>query len=239
MQTNASNSPALRVRNFVVSGTNYWNPGDDFVRDGVIQILHALYPGEQLNFHFYNFNEDQFPKTKFKGIGNEVSAGDLELCRDFIDGVIVAGLSAGHEIKDLYRWVIANKLEDRVYLIGAGYENPYCADNMVHEPEATIFKKARIITGRTAKHPPFMDQTGTPYVHLNCPALLSVKQVKSVPAGKKIERIGFSIQLPHDVGIPNQSTGAEVSKRSSPSPRPTRSKSLLTTKANTSTSSTC
>ncbi len=212
MQTHASNRPALRVRNFVISGTNYWNPGDDFVRDGIIHVLHALFPGEQLNFHFYNFNEDQFPKSKFKGLGNEISAGDLELCRDFIDGVIIAGLSAGHEIKDLYRWVIANGLEDRVYLIGAGYENPYCADNMVHEPEATIFRKARIITGRTAKHPAFIDQAGTPYVHLNCPALLCVKRVKDIPAGRRIERIGFSIQLPHQAGIPNQSTGGEVSK---------------------------
>src|SRR6185437_11989910 len=91
-----------RVRNFIISGTNGWNPGDDFVRDGVIEVLHQTFPGDLLNFHFYNFAEDQFPKSKFRGIGNEVSAGDLELCREFIDGVIIAGLSAGHEIKDLY-----------------------------------------------------------------------------------------------------------------------------------------
>ena len=203
MNTSLSDQ-SRRARNFVISGTNYWNPGDDFVRDGVIHVLRQTFPGDHLNFHFYNFGEDQFPKSKFRGIGNEVSPGDLDLYRDFIDGVIIAGLSAGHEIKDLYNWVLANGLEDRVYLIGAGYENSYCAEHVLAQPEAAIFRQARIIIGRTAKRPGFIAQAGAPYVHLNCPALLSVPEVKLVEPGRKIRRIGFSIQLPHDMGIVNQ-----------------------------------
>src|SRR4051794_32905681 len=112
-------SATLTVKNIVISGTNYWNPGDDFVRDGVIQVLRQLFPREQLNLLFYNFNADFFPHDKFQGIANTVSRGDLEQYRDSIDAVVIAGLSAGEEIKDLYQWVIASGLQDRVYLIGA------------------------------------------------------------------------------------------------------------------------
>jgi len=200
-----------RVRNFVISGTSFWNPGDDFVRDGVIEVLRRVFPDDRLNFHFYNFNPDRFPKANVTGIGNEMCAGELEQCRDHIDGVIVAGLSAGHEVKELYRWVLSNGLQDRVFMIGAGYESPYCAEHIIQEPAASIFRRVNIITGRTVKHPPFIDQAGAPFVRLNCPALLSVKNIKEVPAGKQIERIGFSIQLPHETGILNQSTGKGVS----------------------------
>src|SRR5688572_675106 len=92
-------SPQARTRNIVISGTNFWNPGDDFVRDGVITVLKELFPGELLNFLFYNFNADFFPQNKFAGIGNYVSNGDLDLYRDKVDAVVIAGLSAGSEIK--------------------------------------------------------------------------------------------------------------------------------------------
>jgi hypothetical protein len=93
---------SIKVKNIVISGTNMWNPGDDFVRDGIIRILHELFPGFQLNFLFYNFNQDFFPQNKFSGITNMASKGDLNQYRDFIDAVVIAGLSAGNEIKDLY-----------------------------------------------------------------------------------------------------------------------------------------
>lgn len=203
-------SAALRVKNIVISGTNYWNPGDDFVRDGVIRVLRQLFAGEQLNFLFYNFNADFFPQDKFQGLGNVVSRGDLERYRDSVDAVVIAGLSAGEEIKDLYRWVVASGLQDRVYLIGAGYENGYVEQHITQEPEATIFRQAKIVIGRTAKKPAFMDRAGIPYVHLNCPAMLSVPQVKRVAAGQKIERIGFSIQLPHGQGLVNHACAEPV-----------------------------
>ena len=193
-----------RSRNIVISGTNFWNPGDDFVRDGVIRVLRNVFPGEVLNFLFYNFNADFFPQSKFAGTGNYVAQGDLEKYRDLVDNVVIAGLSAGDEIKDLYRRVVANHLEDKVWLLGAGYENGYVEQHVSQEPEATIFRKARIVTGLTAKTPAFIQAAGIPYHHINCPAILSVPEVKAIEPGRKIQRIGFSIQLPHGEGLVNQ-----------------------------------
>ena len=201
-----------KIKNIVISGTNFWNPGDDFVRDGVIRILKELFSDHILNFHFYNFNQDFFPQSKFTGISNMVAKGDLEQYRDFVDAVVIAGLSAGTEIKDLYSWIIANNLQDRVYLIGAGYENNYVEKYIYEEPEATVFKSARIITGRTKKTPDFIPSLKLPYYHINCPAILSVPCVKNVEKNHSIKKIGFSIQLPHGVGIPNQCCSEQMYK---------------------------
>jgi FkbM family methyltransferase len=200
---------SVRTKNIVISGTNFWNPGDDFVRDGIIRVLREVFPGEPLNFLFYNFNADFFPRDKFAGIGNDLAKGDLDKYRDLVDAVIIAGLSAGDEIKDLYRWVVANALEQKVYLIGAGYENGYVEQHIGQEPEATIFRQARLVTGRTAKTPEFIQAAGIPYHHINCPAILSVPEVKKIAPGKTIRRIGFSLQLPHGEGLTNHSCARE------------------------------
>ncbi|MGA1869476.1 MAG: glycosyltransferase family 9 protein [bacterium] len=191
------------MKNIVISGTNFWNPGDDFVRLGIIRIVREIFKQDQLNFLFYNFNADFFPQNKFAGISNMAAQGDLDKYRDFIDAIVIAGLSAGNEIKDLYTWVLDNKLEDRVYLIGAGYENNYVDRFIRTEPERTIFKNARIIIGRTQKTPDLIKAMDVPYHYINCPAILSVKDVKQIPPGKVLRRIGFSIQLPPNEGITN------------------------------------
>lgn len=191
------------VKNIIISGTNFWNPGDDFVRDGIVRILREIFKDAQLNLMFYNFNEDFLPQSKFKGISNMVGSKDLCQLREHVHAIVICGLSAGREIKDLYGWIVDNQLTDRVFLIGAGYENDYVASNISSEPEATIFKSAQVITSRTKSRPDFIDEHHLPYYHINCPAILSVKNEKSVPKGKKIEKIAFSIQLPQGIGIPN------------------------------------
>ncbi|MHC4555826.1 MAG: glycosyltransferase [Planctomycetota bacterium] len=206
------NSSKIKIKNIVISGTNFWNPGDDFVRDGVICILRKLFEGYTLNFLFYNFNQDFYPQSKFSGIHNMAAAGDLNKYRDFVDAVVIAGLSAGKEIKDLYNWIIENGLLDRVYLIGAGYANTYVDKNISQEPEATVFRNARVITGRTEKKSNFIAELGLPYHHINCPAMLSVENVKDIPDNKSIETIGFSIQLPHRVGVVNHCCDASMYK---------------------------
>jgi hypothetical protein len=186
--------------NLIISGTNFWNPGDDFVREGVIRVLRQVFGSRPLNFLFYNFNPDFYPHDELFAGSNIISRGDLEQYRDTVDAVVVVGVSAGLEVKPLYRWILANRLEDKVYLISGHYESPYCHDHITEEPEATIFRKARIIIGRTQKYPNFIRTTGQEYHYVNCPALLSVPQVKVVPPGQRIERVGFSIQLPKSLG---------------------------------------
>jgi len=201
-----------RPVDIVISGTTMWNPGDDFVREGVIAVLRRLYHPRPLNLFFYNFSADVLPPYgQLGGRGNNISAGDLERLGDSVDAVVIAGLSAGREVKDLYSWVIEAGLTDRVFLIGAGYENAFVDKHCSEDPEATIFRSARMIVGRTEKTPEFIRTLGTPYAHLPCPSLLSVDRVKEVAAGKGVERIGFSIQLPHEEGIVNQATGAACS----------------------------
>ncbi|MCC5823302.1 MAG: FkbM family methyltransferase [Phycisphaerales bacterium] len=196
----------------VISGTTLWNPGDDFVREGVIAILRAHYAPRPLNLFFYNFSADVLPPHgRLGGVGNTVGPGDLEKLGGYCDAVVIAGLAAGYEVKDLYEWIIGAGLTDRVVMVGAGYENSYVEKHCRMDPEATIFANARLITGRTEKKPAFLESLGTPYVRLPCPSVLSVERVKEVATGATVRRIGFSIQLPHEHGIVNQSTGVDAS----------------------------
>jgi len=209
MNTTSTTIPHLSV---VISGTTMWNPGDDFVRAGVVAALrHTLAP-RPINFFFYNFSANVLPPYGQTGTrGNDIAAGDLERLGDL---VVIAGLSAGREIKPLYQWIIDAGLTDRVVMVGAGYENDYVDTHCRVDPEATIFRSAKLIIGRTATAPEFIRSLGVPYHHLPCPAPLSVShaEMREVPRGRRARRVGFSIQLPHQDGIVNQATGAEVAR---------------------------
>ncbi len=215
VEIQAESAPAVSPqksspKNIIITGSTFWNPGDDFVREGVIRVLRETLPGETLNFLFYNFNPDALPHVGELPHSNVVSHGDLESFRDHVDAIVVVGVSAGHELKPLYRWVLANNLAQKVFLISGHYESPYAAEHIVQEPEASIFRQARVLIGRTTKYPEFIRDNNIAYHRVNCPALLSVAEVKAVASGKKIERIGFSIQLPPSLGgIINQSCGEE------------------------------
>ena len=195
-------------KNIIISGSTFWNPGDDFVREGVIRVLRETLFSDTLNFLFYNFNPDELPHVGQLPHSNLISEGDLEKFRNHVHAIVVVGVSAGHELKPLYRWVLANGLASKVYLISGHYESIYAAEHIVQEPEASIFRQARLLIGRTNKHPDFIRENNLSYHRVNCPALLSVREVKPIQIGKKIERIGFSIQLPKSFGgIVNQSCG--------------------------------
>ncbi len=200
--------PALRPKNIIITGSSFWNPGDDFVREGVLRVLRESYENAPLNLLFYNFNPDILPHVAQQTHSNTIAQGDLEKFRNQVDAIVIVGVSAGHELKPFYRWVLANNLADKVFLISGHYESAYAAEHIAQEPEASIFRHARILIGRTEKFPDFIRTAGLNYHHVNCPALLSVSEVKEIPAGKKIERIGFSIQLPATLGgIVNQACG--------------------------------
>lgn len=207
-----------KVKNIVISGTHFWNPGDDFVRDGVLNVLRNIYPSDeyQLNFLFYNFGPANKPQVR-NIHSNLLSSGDLDNLKDYLDMIVIVGLSGGDEITDLYGWIDANNLNDKVYIIGGGYENDYI-NHFLNENDLTfkIFKGSKLITGRTSKYPNILNELKIPYHHIHCPALLSYGNGSEVLYVSKIDKknIAFSIQAPHGTqySVSNQSTGEDSVK---------------------------
>lgn len=198
------------TRTILVTGTHLWNPGDDFVRNGVIRALRAAVPEYELNLLFYDFNPEEIRPATGVRYDNRVSPGELEALAPHLDAVVIAGLSSGHEVKPLYEGLLRAGLADRVLMLGAGYENDYAAAWLEDAVVQEVFRRAKVVTGRTRKHPAALDRLGVDYRHIHCPAILSVPEVKDVPVGKKVERILFSIQVPHGHGVPNHASGGAM-----------------------------
>jgi hypothetical protein len=199
------------IKNIAISGTHFWNPGDDFIRDGIMNVLKKVFPDDEyhLNFLFYNFGPANKPQAR-NIKSNLLSAGDLDNMKDFLDMIIIVGLSGGDEISDLYTWIDSNDLMDKVYIIGGGYENNYI-NYFLNNDKITleIFKKAKLITGRTSKYPEILNKLNIPYHHIYCPAFISnIKEIKK--SNKK--NIAFSIQLPPDTEFSIQFTGYDSVK---------------------------
>jgi len=193
-----------RPLNVVVSGTSFWNPGDDLVRAGVLAVVRRFVAPRPINPLFYDFAPDRVPGPHQPHLGNTIAAGDLETLAPMIDLVVIAGLSAGEEIEPLYRWLIDAGLTDRTWMIGAGYENDYVRHHCSLEPEATVFRDARLIVGRTDRRPDFLRDLGTPYEHLPCPSVLGIPTVRTPanrPDGRR--RVACSIQRPAELGLVN------------------------------------
>lgn len=197
-------------RTILITGTHLWNPGDDFVRQGIIRALRESAPGVLLNFLFYDFNPEEIRPASSIRLDNRIGAGELRAWAPHIDAVVVAGLSAGYEVKPLYEGMVATGLSERALLLGGGYENDYAEAWMKDPSIQAVFRRARLVTGRTRRHPVLLDQLGVNYHHVLCPAILSVHEVKDIAPGKALEKILFSIQLPHGMGIPNHASGGAM-----------------------------
>lgn len=203
-------SPTKPARTLLITGTHLWNPGDDWVRQGIIRVLRASVPEYDLNFLFYDFNPEEVRSSNAVREDNRVCAGELEALAPHLDAIVIAGLSAGAEVKPLYDGIVRAGLLDRLFLLGAGYENDYAASWMQAPSVQAIFRHAKVVTGRTRKHPKALDELGVDYRHVNCPAILAVPEVKEVVRGAPAARILFSMQLPHGYGVSNQTSGGAM-----------------------------
>lgn len=187
------------MKNVVISGTNFWNPGDDFVRRGVQEIFSWFNNHKKVNTWFYNFNPDQtnlrleYDDIAFK-YSNTLEKDDLRKIKYYLDAIIIIGLSAGHEINPLYDWILENDLEKKVYIVGGGYESEYCEWHLNNSTKTQeIFKNAKIVIGRTKKYPRILDELNIKYHYLPCPSILSNFNLLRDP-NEEIKNILFSIQ---------------------------------------------
>lgn len=193
----------MKPLNIVLSGSLFWNPGDSFVREGVLRAIHCCFPDREINSFFYNI----YPGGTRDRHTNCVSESDLSGLAKYIDAVIVCGLSFGSALKDFYGWIIAVGLEQKTMLLGADYSNSYFNQVPISDVESIIFQNTRLIIARTNHQPGCILKN---FVCLPCPSLLcgTIVKIGSPTRDKQIQEVGFSIQLPHSDTVENH--GCEI-----------------------------
>lgn len=189
--------------NILITGTSYWNPGDDFVRQGVMNLLidyFKKYYNISLNFFLYNFIIDdlKLDNYRIKKL-NFYTLEDFEFFNDF-DFVIVVGLPIGNEILRFYEKLLEYDLVKRTILIGGGYDSQFLERHFLEHSDFYIefFSKLRGISTRTKKIPKSFENYSfrNKIYYIPCPAFLVNYNFKGIKYKKKklIKRVAFSIQ---------------------------------------------
>ncbi len=190
--------------NILFSTTRQWNPGDEFILMGCINLL-----SEFLNFNpvIYNRNpqiryvigwKKRMINNIFKAIFGRYFFGPFvdnsikpSSKGEWIDLVVFAGSPAwyGAPSEDLYQFILKNKLP--VVFLGIGIGEPLKKDHL--KPyEKEVITRAKLITTRDIKAKTLLEEYGA--MQLPCPALLSSTQQKTI---SKVDRIGLIFASHH------------------------------------------
>lgn len=191
-------------KNILFSTTRQWNPGDEFILMGCINLLKEIYPA--FNPIIFNrnpevrqgkFSELNFLKSshweKWRPTGNSFTRAFLrtgfldnsfknDTDPSFLDLVVFAGSPEwkGPFCKPLYKVIAERKLSTLFLGIGAG---PNFAKQKLSALEQEVLGKAQLITARDENAAQFLADYH-PLV-LPCPALLSAP----APYEKKIPKV--------------------------------------------------
>ena len=192
-------------KNILFSTTRQWNPGDEFILLGIINLLEEVIgefnpiiynrnPEVRQYFNINPFRHSKFCDISFRGkrklesffrIGFWDNSFKNEMNLDFIDYVIFAGSPEWMEgiLDPLYE-----KLQDYnkpiLYLgIGSGRKINW---DKLKEIYKKVIKKAKLITVRDYYTYNLLQEV-KPY-YLPCPAIFSSKKEKKI---KKIEKVGL------------------------------------------------
>lgn len=172
-------------------------------------VLRALAFPRTINWWFYNFASPE-GKGRCGEIPNTIELSDIHPLRGDIDLVVVPGLMVGEELAGFHAQVLVSGLGPKTIFVGGMNENQYCAHWAGQFIERKLLKEARLVIGRTKKHPVTLDEDKVPYHVLPCPSILcdAPRRDKSDFSG----RVAFSVQLPHDMigSVINHSTSWEA-----------------------------
>lgn len=182
--------------NILFSTTRQWNPGDEFILLGCINLLKSC--GLDFNPIIYNRNPQIRRKGKAKKLkfldqclfnGNIAPFLDNSIKDDYqsehIDLVVFAGSPEwrGKRLAPLYKKIVENNIP--VIILGIGSNREFLYDkNHFSQNEMDVLSKALLITCRD-------DLTYEGLKEINahkasCPALFSADQYKEITSVKKI-----------------------------------------------------
>jgi polysaccharide pyruvyl transferase WcaK-like protein len=184
--------------NIVFSTTRQWNPGDEFILMGCINLLHEHFG--DFNPIIYNRNPQTRRARKYdiiKGIDKLAGKDFVEKFLDnsvkerppldYADLVVFAGSPEwrGRRMVKLYESILEFDIPS--VFLGIGTSGPF-AFNDTHftSAEQEVFKRARLITTRDSTTQHGLQPLETH--QLPCPALLSSRDERTV---KSVKRIGL------------------------------------------------
>ncbi len=184
--------------NILISSTQQWNPGDEFIRYGVTKVIESVL-GTGHNYILWNRNPDLFVNawSNVNQRSNTSSNCVREVPIDIIDLVVFAGTPEwlGDPVKPIYEALL--KKEVPVWAIGVGYS---CILPGLTEIEKTVLnrKSTKIITRSFELRDQLNNLLTNKAVCLPCPALFS----SGIEYPAKTKDVAFILQ---DSKVVNQS----------------------------------
>ena len=184
--------------NIVFSTTRQWNPGDEFILMGCINLLKQKMG--DFNPIIYNRNPQTRRARKYdiikaidKAVGKDFVEKFLDNSvkerppMDYADMVVFAGSPEwrGRRMVKLYSSILEFNLPTLFLGLGTSGNFTFTAENFTEE-ELKVFRKAQLITTRDTDTQAGLEPLKT--YHLPCPALLSSQSERLV---KKVKRIGL------------------------------------------------
>lgn len=178
--------------NILVSSTRQWNPGDEFILQGIRNLLGALPWRQPINWILYDRNPDLFadgyrhPVHRPGLLSNTLVGGDAS----WVDLAVVAGTPewTGLPLRGFYRMV--REYEIPLLLLGAGYIDAPIAFT---EDEMYCWKnRLQLAVVRDGHAWKALTESGVKAQRLPCPALFASSR-EYPPAGSP-GKIGLILQ---------------------------------------------
>ncbi len=196
----------MKILNVVFSTTRQWNPGDEFIQQGVVNLIHeALDERIWMNKILFNRNPDVRPKLlsynplsgvmlpsenyyllsafgRYGFFDNSVSdRQDLS----YVDLVVFSGTPewSGKRLIKLYSEIIKHDIPTIFLGLGA-----YSTKKSLSKKEKKVLENALLITVRDTKSKQILlsKLKRKDIHHLPCPALFSSKSEKQIKSVKNI-----------------------------------------------------
>lgn len=167
--------------NIVFSATRQWNPGDEFIMMGCINLLKNNFPFS-FNPLIYNRNPQTQNGASIFYYDNSISD---RIDASIIDLVIFAGSPEWYGPYTQMLYKICEKNNIPVCYMGIGLGIPKTIDSF-SELELTVLKNAKFITTRDKAARDLLERFRAS--HIPCPALFASMKSKKI---KKVKKIGL------------------------------------------------
>jgi len=196
------------INNVVFSTTRQWNPGDEFILFGCINILQGIFgnfnaiiynrnPEIRQKYTYKNFLRNKFLTNKsfikkellesfFRTSFYDNSLKNYHNC-NYIDLVVFAGTPSWKGLRSLNLYKIIEKFNLPTIYIGIGTDKQFTLKD-ISKKYRKIIEKSRLITTRDSSTFEALSQIGAKY--LPCPSILASPITKKI---KNVEKIGLNL----------------------------------------------